>query len=416
MTDFVASGANYSELTFKFTATVASGSNLVLVNNFETNSSLTTANADAGVGMRTTATGLVINAGLDCAENVTLEVINSKDQSGQLFEVPNTNGPSSTGVLVTKGVYIELGAQPGGANVDGFTASVGFCPTFSCNISIKDSELAFGSATAAGTAKCPTCTDTTLNTDYTCDGAFTIKYNGVNLLTNGGVTLTSIDLTTNGAVASMGELASIKGELVAKTAAQSSFTIASSNQAASVALTTGINAANDNNVFVTYTADTTSIITPNKFNMVAKVNGTLAVDTITDFMEFKEEGKQLGVSYMSANPAYRSFVRVSVDKPASVDAVVTTEDGVVSSRTAVTKADGSAVALTTANGGALVVEGADILRSVTDAGFTGLGQRFNVTLYVKSSGNVDAVAYQLDGGSNSQRYLPVSGATGGGKN
>ena len=416
MTDFVNSGANYSEMTFKFIASVNSGAELILANVFDTNATLpVTVDTDYGLGARSSATGLVINAGLNCAENVTLEVVKSKDQSGQAFEVPNTAGVSSTGILVNKGVYIELGAHPAAeTDVNGFTAKAGFCPTFSCTISIPDGEKAFGSTIAAAASTCPTCTETTTNNDLTCDGALNVKYNGTGLVAGGGVTITSVNLSTTGTKATMGELSSIKGKLANNTA--TTFTIDSAKKVATAALTAGVNAAADNNVSVTYSANGTSVLTPNTFDMAVKVNGALVVDTIKDFMTFKEDGTTLKVAYLSANPAYRSFVRVTSDKATTVQAVVTTEDGATSSRVNVTKADGSAVSLTAATGGALVVEAADILRSATDAGFTGTGLRFNATLYVKTAGSVDAVAYQLDGGSNSQRYLPVSGATGGGKN
>lgn len=414
MTDFVKSGNKYTQMTFKFISNVDSQHDMVLVNKFDQNASLVTSyGADYGLGARTSALGLIVNAGLACADNVTLEVINSKDQSGDFFNQPNTAGASDTGVTVAKGVYIKLGvdgddAASGASAYDNASYGTNDCPTFSCAISINDEEKAFGSSSSANASVCPTCTPATTTTqDLTCQGSFLMKYNNSTLIPGGGVTLSAINVTTAADIA-IPFVSSVKGELN-NNAAQDSLTI--SGQTASGSLTTGLIAANDNKVELTYTVDGTTVIEPTVFDLGVKVNGTADVDTISGFMKFTEQGTPLTVAYLSANPSYRSFVRVTSTKPATIQAVLTTEDGAQSARF-----DYSGGALTGTNGGALVVEAATLLADAQAAGFTGAGLRFNATLYVKTTGTVDAVAYQLDAASNSTRYLPVGGATGGGKN
>ena len=415
MIDFVSSAGNYSEMTFKFAQQVTTGSKLAMVNIFDTNDSLAdTVASDYGLGARSTALGIVLNQGLACADNMTLEVINSKDQSGDFTNVPNTAGKSDTGITVVKGAYVVLGTA--GTNTlntdDNAVVSASSCPTFSCQISIPDSEKAFGSNATINATVCPTCTPTTTNTaDLTCDGSFDLVYNASSNL-RAGLPIASVTVSTTDAKATMDELSSIKA-VINSSATAYNLTIASDKQnATSTAMTTGINPTGTNSVQLTYSANGTSVITPTTFDMNVKINGTVDVDSITNFMSFTEQGTPLTISYLNANPDYRTFVRVTSSSSATIQAIVTTEDGVTSSRVDVTKADGTAVTIG-ANGGAAVVEAADLLRSAQDAGFAGTGNRFNTTLYVKTTGNVDAVAYQTANGS--QRYLPVYGATGGGK-
>ena len=424
MINFVSKAGNYGQMTFKFAQQVQTNAKLALVNVFETNSTLQNDVAlDYGLGSRTSALGIVVDQGLACADNMTLEVIESKDQSGDFTNVPNTAGKSTTGITVVKGVYVALNQDgfngtalntytgnkdPGGDNL---VSSATSCPTFSCQISIADSEKAFGSAATVNQTVCPTCTPSTTSTaDLTCDGSFLLKYNSPANLRS-GLPLTSIVLTTTDAAATMGELTKVTGTLNSNVTSLD-LTIANDKKSATGSLTAGLLPALDNAVEVTYTADGTSVITPTTFDMNVKVNTNIDVDTITNFMAFTEQGTPLTVSYLNANPDYRTFVRVTSSKAATMQAVVTTEDGMSSARIDITKADGSAVSIG-ANGGAAVVEAADILRSAKDAGFAGAGNRFNATIYVKTTGTVDAVAYQTANGS--QRYLPVFGAAGGGK-
>ncbi len=421
MINFVSKAGNYGQMTFKFAQQVQTNAKLALVNVFDTNNTLQNDVAlDYGLGSRTSALGIVVDQGLACADNMTLEVIESKDQSGDFTNVPNTAGKSTTGITVVKGVYVALNQDgfghtsftgqtlPGGNNLVTSTTS---CPTFSCQISIADAEKAFGSAATVNQTVCPTCTPSTTSTaDLTCDGSFLLKYNAPANLRS-GITLTNVVLTTTDAAATMGELTKVTGNLNLN-ATSLDLTIANDKKSATGSLTAGLAGTGNNQVSVTYTADGTSVITPTTFDMNVKVNTNIDVDTITNFMAFTEQGKALTVSYLNANPDYRTFVRVTSSKAATMQAVVTTEDGMSSARIDITKADGSAVSIG-ANGGAAVVEAADILRSAKDAGFAGAGNRFNATIYVKTTGNIDAVAYQTANGS--QRYLPVFGAAGGGK-
>jgi len=382
MTDFKSSadGKGYAEMTFKFEQEVPSGHILPLVEHAESNDTTT-------IGYENGKLDLRANQGLACAANVRASVINSTDQSGNEFAVANAP-VSTTGLTVKRALSIAYDDD-------------GACPTTTCTIALPD-ETSFG-ANLAADPTCPTCTPVATPT-LVCSADFQINYaagtKGENVdLSSINYTLTTADITA---------IASVKGYIGTNEKATATL----DGNTYSVDLTATTNGVTNANPTVTtdITVDGTTVIKPRTFDLAVKANTNVDVDTIKSFVTLTEQAQQLGVSYLSANPAYRSFVRVTSTQSATIQAVVTTEDGAVSQRVDVTKADGTPVEIG-ANGGAAVVEAADILRSAQDAGFTGAGMRFNATLFVKTLGAVDAVAYQTADGS--QRYLPVAGATGG---
>ena len=420
MTDFVSYSQNnktwYSKMTFKFDETVDSNHNLVLVNNLDTNTSYTADNKQ-GLGYRTSDLLLSINNGSACGDNVKLRVIDSKDQSGSLFDVANSSA-DATALNLVRGVTIAKGNQAdtagtghiatdstAGNNGDETAYTSLDCPTYECTISVAQNDLNFGTSGAASTATCPTCSDTGTTTDYTCVGSFILDY-ATGYITGGGTTITTLDLSTDGKDTTA--IKSIVAAAEANTATKELTNTTGTAYTGSLGTANGVVATDANTtVVLTYTVDGTTVINPRTFDLNVKINTSQDIDTITNFLKLTEGGSELKVSYLSANPDYRSIVRVTSSSAAAVEATITTEDGATSTRFDTGFSIGS-------NGGAVVVDGATLLSKAQAAGFTGTGMRFNATLFVKTTGTVDAVAYQTAGTSGSQRYLPVAGATGGG--
>lgn len=393
MTDFALSkdGNGYKDLTFKFGESVPSNHNMIVANKEDTNSS------SAKIGyIKGGLLAVSVNKGLGCGDKVRASVIKSTDQSGNPFNVANAP-VSTTGVDIKKGVNINKIS--------------GKCPTYICNISLADKEKDFGPSSS--TATCPTCAPSTTPT-LSCPARFYISYNGSTAGSsdhNTSIKSIKFDLATTDTSAISSVKSYSDGTTKAKAVAA---TLTGTTYSTTLTPTSGgVKSKNDNNVSVTVFVDGTTVIKPRTFDLSVKVNDR-AIDSISRYITFKEAGTRLGISYMNDLQDYRTFVRITSTKKATIQAIVTTEDGKVSDRVDVTKADGTPVEISAATGGAVVVEAADIMRSAKDAGFTGVGHRFNATLFVKTTGSVDAVAYQTAGGS--QRYLPVSGATGGGKN
>jgi len=388
MTDFVPSsdGKGYTEMTFKFEQEIPSGHVLPVVEQAESNDTDT-------IGYNVNYS-LRADQGIACGDDVKLSVINSTDQSGNLFTV--ANAPTSVGGVVVKRAL----------NI-AYVAGTTSCPTTVCTIALPNETSFLGTTTVAANPTCPTCTPV-VTPGLICNATYTLNYTAGSKGANVAVNSIDYTLTTDNTDA----IAGIRGYIGTNTAADA--TLAGTVYSVSLtAATNGVQGNANNTVTTELSVDGTTVIEPRTFDLAVKANQTIDVDTISNFITLQEQATQLGVSYLSANPAYRSFVRVTSSAAAAIQAVVTTEDGAVSKRIDVTKADGTPVEIG-ANGGAVVVEAADILRSAQDAGFTGAGMRFNATLYVKTLGAVDAVAFQTADGS--QRYLPVAGATGGGRN
>lgn len=406
MTDFTSSvdGKGYSQMTFKFDHDVSSQTVLTMVDTEESNGT-------ANVGYNTNL-DVRANKGLSCGDTVTVSVIDSTDQSGAKFPVADAPA-SKTSVAVFSA--LTIGQNPLGALVNDnatsrpvkgkLTSGAKSCPIWSCSIALPN-ETSFG--TVGSTVACPTCTPTTTPT-LICGTAFNVNYQKSTKTAN-DIAVSSIDYTmTTTDTSGISSFVTYAGAANLDKA----LTVTPTNNVYTASLASGNGVATGSNtVYTDITVDGTTVIKPRSFDLAVKANTNVAVDTIKNFLSFTEGGTTLSVAYLNANPDYRSFVRVTSTAAATIQAVVTTEDGSVSKRVDVTKADGSIVTIG-ANGGAAVVEAADMLRSAKDAGFTGAGNRFNATLYVKTTGTVDAVAFQNANGS--QRYLPVGGATGGGK-
>lgn len=405
MTDFVSStdGKGYSQMTFKFEKDVVSKTRLVMVETSE-------ANATTRVGS-ITATKLAVRAqkGLSCGDAVKLSVINSTDQSGGAFPVANAPTAEHSTVNVFNalalGQAVIVNSTSANRTVQG-TAAIAtgnLCPTWTCQVALP-SETSFGGV-AGNAATCPTCTPVTTPT-LLCGTAFAVVYTASTTPAN-DVAVTTIDYTMT--TTDTSAVTSFQTYATANLANALTVTPSSNVYSASVGTAEGY-VGGSNSIFTDITVDGTTVIAPRSFDLAVKANTSIDIDGVANFLSFTEQATTLGVSYLSANPDYRSFVRVTSSSAGAIQAIVTTEDGSSSARVDVTQADGTAVEIG-ANGGAVVVEAADLLRSAQDAGFAGTGMRFNASIFVKSTGTVDAVAYQTANGS--QRYLPVSGATGG---
>lgn len=402
MTDFAKSSDNrgYKNMTFKFEQEVDSQDVLAFANVSETNATL---QADGGKRIAKAEhnkLALVANKGLKCGDMITLSVIDSTDQSGGAFPVANANPTAGNGMQIITALSIDKASSLTGD----ISASGTACPTFSCSIALPD-EKSFGSVNVS--ADCPTCEEKQEPT-FTCDSGFILDYTAGSLGTN--ATLSSIDFTLT--TTDTSAISSIKSNLDATgvTYAESNNDVTATKSANvySASVSHGIAPQANNRVFSRITVDGSTVIAPRTFDLAVKVNQNLDVDTVSNHIKFEEQGTPLTIAYMSANPNYRTFVRVTTESAATIQAVITTEDGQVSDR--------FDTGYATTAAGAVVVEAATLMEKAKDAGFTGTGNRFNTTLFVKTVGAVDAVAYQTAGASGSQRYLPVGGATGGGVN
>ncbi|HIP37555.1 MAG TPA: hypothetical protein EYG85_11955 [Crocinitomix sp.] len=405
MTDFTNSSDSkgYSLMTFKFERDVASGRTLALANVSDTNTSLTSDNKLIA-GADSTTLAVVANQGLSCPSEVTLSVINSTDQSAQAFPVANANPTAGNYMKVVQTLNINKATNIFTDDIN--KADTNKCPSYSCAIQLPD-ETSFGSTTSV--VDCPTCEEEKTIV-LTCDTGFEVTYRGGTLGTNTALSKIDFTLTTTDTSAITSIKSNIDNGALTYATSTNDVTATLTGNVYSTSVSNGIAATASNRVLSRITVDGTTLIKPRTFDLAVKANGTVDVDAVTNYVKFTEPGRALSVAYMSASANFRSFVRVTSTEAATIQAVIITEDGQQSDR--------FDTGYSIASKGAVIVEGSELKAKAVAAGFAGFttNERFNVTLYVKTTGTVDAVAFQTAGTSGSQRYLPVGGATGGGTN
>lgn len=277
------------------------------------------------------------------------------------------------------------------------------CPKTECYIVLPEETQLSANAEVADGTSCPTCSDQN-KPSLTCGINWTINKDNTAVEWT-AANYSNLKVTLDATEGSFAPVVAVEDTgYTLNTNYKSS--IATDKKSATIDYINVDHIANTYNT--TVTVDGKQVLEPSTFAATFSLYNPDNAKTVTlgkapEFMQWVSQGATLYIPYVNGLASYRTFVRISVTGGAAEAPIVATVMGEKGDKVTFTL-DG----VKAPKDGAVIVEGTDLLSQAKEAGYTGT-DRMNVELKVKTTGDVDAVAYMTDAGHNgSQRKLPVA--------